>query len=127
MPVFKEINKKGNGCDPPADRISKKDDFYFLMKKHHDAVDELENSFRFNDAVIRSLIIRTKSAITEPSNPPTHQYRHLALAARPFLFLPILIILHKAIQLLSTLLYSFSFFNLLYLLNNRINAHIYVL
>ena len=52
MPVFKEINKKGNGCDPPADRISKKDDFYFLMKKHHDAAPDETNtaySDRAND------------------------------------------------------------------------------
>ncbi|MBI2381516.1 MAG: 30S ribosomal protein S6 [Gammaproteobacteria bacterium] len=28
---------------------------------------ELEDAFRFNDAVIRSLVIRTKAAVTEPS------------------------------------------------------------
>ncbi len=31
------------------------------------AIDELESLFRFNDAVIRSMIIRCKEAITEPS------------------------------------------------------------
>lgn len=31
------------------------------------AVDELENNFRFNDAIIRHLIIRTKTAETEAS------------------------------------------------------------
>jgi len=32
-----------------------------------EAVDELEDNFRFNDAVIRSLIMRTKHAVTEIS------------------------------------------------------------
>lgn len=31
------------------------------------SVDELENNFRFNDAVIRNMIMRTKHAISEPS------------------------------------------------------------
>ncbi len=30
-------------------------------------IDELETAFRFNDAVLRNMIMRTKSAITEPS------------------------------------------------------------
>ena len=30
-------------------------------------LDELENGFRFNDAVLRNLVIRRKAAITEPS------------------------------------------------------------
>ena len=30
-------------------------------------LDELENAFRFNDAIIRSLILKRESAITEPS------------------------------------------------------------
>ncbi len=30
-------------------------------------VDELETAFRFNDAVLRNMIMRTKAAITEPS------------------------------------------------------------
>ncbi|SDI68426.1 MULTISPECIES: 30S ribosomal protein S6 [Ferrimonas] len=32
-----------------------------------EAVAELETNFRFNDAVIRSMVIRTKGAVTEPS------------------------------------------------------------
>ncbi|QIZ78660.1 30S ribosomal protein S6 [Ferrimonas lipolytica] len=32
-----------------------------------EAVAELENNFRFNDAVIRSMVLRTKNAVTEPS------------------------------------------------------------
>ena len=30
-------------------------------------IDELENNFRFNDAVIRNMIMRTKQAVTEAS------------------------------------------------------------
>ena len=30
-------------------------------------IDELEDAFRFNDAVIRTMVIRVKSAVTEPS------------------------------------------------------------
>ena len=30
-------------------------------------IDELETAFRFNDAVLRNMIMRTKAAITEPS------------------------------------------------------------
>ncbi|WP_218353859.1 30S ribosomal protein S6 [Alteromonas lipotrueiana] len=32
-----------------------------------EAVDELENAFRFNDVILRNLVMRTKSAVTEPS------------------------------------------------------------
>ena len=32
-----------------------------------EAVNELEDNFRFNDAVIRSLIMRTKHSVTETS------------------------------------------------------------
>ncbi len=30
-------------------------------------IDELETAFRYNDAVLRNMIMRTKAAITEPS------------------------------------------------------------
>ncbi|AXR08036.1 30S ribosomal protein S6 [Salinimonas sediminis] len=32
-----------------------------------EAVDELENAFRFNDVILRNLVMRTKNAVTEPS------------------------------------------------------------
>jgi small subunit ribosomal protein S6 len=32
-----------------------------------EAMEELENAFRFNDAVLRNLILVTKEAVTEPS------------------------------------------------------------
>ncbi|AWB68527.1 30S ribosomal protein S6 [Saccharobesus litoralis] len=31
------------------------------------AIDELETAFRFNDAVLRNLVVRTKAAVTEAS------------------------------------------------------------
>ncbi len=42
---------------------------YVLMNVEADqsVIDELETAFRFNDAVIRNMIMRTKTAITEPS------------------------------------------------------------
>jgi small subunit ribosomal protein S6 len=30
-------------------------------------MDEIENLFRYNDAVLRNMVLRTKEAITEPS------------------------------------------------------------
>lgn len=32
-----------------------------------EAVDELENAFRFNDVILRNLVMRTKDAVTEAS------------------------------------------------------------
>jgi small subunit ribosomal protein S6 len=42
---------------------------YVLMNIECDqaTLDELENGFRFNDAVLRNLVIRRKAAISEPS------------------------------------------------------------
>jgi len=42
---------------------------YVLMNIEcgQDALDELENAFRFNDAVLRSMVIKRKVAILEPS------------------------------------------------------------
>jgi small subunit ribosomal protein S6 len=42
---------------------------YVLMNIEcdQDALDELENAFRFNDAVLRSMVIKRKEAILEPS------------------------------------------------------------
>ena len=51
----------------PIEKLRKAHYVLMNVESEQAAVDELENSFRFNDAVIRSLIIRTKSAITEPS------------------------------------------------------------
>ena len=42
---------------------------YVLMniESSQEALNELENAFRFNDAVIRNMVLTTKEAITEPS------------------------------------------------------------
>ena len=42
---------------------------YFLLNIECDqkTLDELENNFRFNDAIVRNLIEKRKHAITEPS------------------------------------------------------------
>ncbi len=42
---------------------------YVLMNIECDqkALDELENAFRFNDAVLRKLVIKRKGIVTEPS------------------------------------------------------------
>jgi small subunit ribosomal protein S6 len=51
----------------PIDKILKA--HYVLMNVECDkeAIDELSNAFRFNDAVIRNLILNVKSSATEPS------------------------------------------------------------
>lgn len=51
----------------PIDKIHKA--HYVLMNIECDgeALDELENAFRFNDAVLRSLTVKRKNAVTEPS------------------------------------------------------------
>ncbi|MDV2856837.1 MULTISPECIES: 30S ribosomal protein S6 [Oceanimonas] len=42
---------------------------YVLMNVESDqaVIDELETNFRYNDAVLRNMIMRTKQAVTEPS------------------------------------------------------------
>jgi len=37
------------------------------IEANAEVVDELETAFRFNDAVLRNLVMRKKEAITEPS------------------------------------------------------------
>lgn len=51
----------------PIDKILKA--HYVLMNIECDkeAIDELGNAFRFNDAVIRNLVVNVKRAVTEPS------------------------------------------------------------
>ena len=41
-----------------------------------EAVDELENAFRFNDVILRNMVMRTKNAVTEPS-PIDSSFRRL--------------------------------------------------
>lgn len=55
---------------------------YVLMnvEAEQEAIDSIENNFRFNDAVIRNLVIRTAGPVTEPS--PMMKAREDRRAAR---------------------------------------------
>lgn len=43
---------------------------YVLMnvEAEQEAIDNIENNFRYNDAIIRNLVIRTSGPVTEPSS-----------------------------------------------------------
>ena len=51
----------------PIQKIHKAHYILMNVEANQDALDELESAFRFNDAVIRHMIIRRDEAITEPS------------------------------------------------------------
>lgn len=51
----------------PIEKLHKAHYVLMNVEATQEAVNELEDNFRFNDAVIRSLIMRTKEAVTETS------------------------------------------------------------
>ena len=51
----------------PIDKILKAHYVLMNIECDKDALAELSNAFRYNDAVIRNLIITTKRAVTDPS------------------------------------------------------------
>lgn len=51
----------------PINKISKAHYVLMNMACDNEALKEMKDAFRYNDAVIRSLILRVKRAITEPS------------------------------------------------------------
>lgn len=51
----------------PINKIHKAHYVLMNVECNQEAIDELETAFRFNDAVLRSLVIRRDAAITEPS------------------------------------------------------------
>jgi small subunit ribosomal protein S6 len=51
----------------PINKVHKAHYVLMNIECDQDAVDELESAFRFNDAVLRNLIIREDKAVTEPS------------------------------------------------------------
>jgi len=51
----------------PINRVHKAHYVLLNIEVNQDVLDELENSFRFNDSVMRHLTMRKKNAITEPS------------------------------------------------------------
>ena len=51
----------------PIDKIHKAHYVLLNVECPIEAIDELEQSFRFNDAILRHLILRMKEAVTTPS------------------------------------------------------------
>ena len=51
----------------PINKLHKAHYVLMNVEAGQEVIDELETAFRFNDAVLRNMIMRTKSAITEPS------------------------------------------------------------
>lgn len=51
----------------PINKLHKAHYVLMNVEAEQAVIDELESAFRFNDAVIRNMIMRTKGAITEPS------------------------------------------------------------
>lgn len=51
----------------PINKLHKAHYVLMNVEAPQDVIDELETNFRYNDAVLRSLIIRTKDAVTEAS------------------------------------------------------------
>ena len=51
----------------PINKVHKAHYVLMNLECNKDVIDEISEAFRFNDAVIRHLIIKQKKAITEPS------------------------------------------------------------
>jgi small subunit ribosomal protein S6 len=51
----------------PINKVHKAHYVLMNIECNQEAVDELEAAFRFNDAVLRNLIVRRDNAVTEPS------------------------------------------------------------
>jgi small subunit ribosomal protein S6 len=51
----------------PIDKVHKAHYILLNIECGPEALDQLKNMFKFSDAVIRSLVIRTDEAVTEPS------------------------------------------------------------
>jgi small subunit ribosomal protein S6 len=51
----------------PINKLHKAHYVLMNIEAEQNVLDDLENAFRFNDAVIRNMIMRTKAAVTEPS------------------------------------------------------------
>lgn len=76
---YTDIIKKANGTIHRLEDWGRRQLAYPINKVHkahyvlinaectQEPIDELEDAFRFNDAVIRTMVIRVKDAVTEPS------------------------------------------------------------
>ncbi|NTS78347.1 30S ribosomal protein S6 [Catenovulum sp. SM1970] len=51
----------------PIEKLHKAHYVLLNVEAPSEAIDELETAFRFNDAVLRNLVVRNKAAVTEPS------------------------------------------------------------
>lgn len=51
----------------PINKVHKAHYVLMNIECDQEAIDELESAFRFNDAVLRNLIIHRKDAVTDPS------------------------------------------------------------
>ena len=51
----------------PINKLHKAHYVLMNVEAPQEVIDELETNFRFNDAVIRSMVMRTKNAVTEAS------------------------------------------------------------
>ena len=76
---YQSIIKEGNGNIHRSEDWGRRQLAYSINKVHKahylllniecdkEVIDQLENAFRYNDAVLRNLILKRKCAITEPS------------------------------------------------------------
>lgn len=51
----------------PINKLHKAHYVLMNVESEQTVIDELETAFRYNDAVLRNMVMRTKAAITEPS------------------------------------------------------------
>ena len=51
----------------PIDKLHKAHYVLMNVEAEQEAIDNIENNFRYNDAIIRNLVIRTSGPVTEPS------------------------------------------------------------
>ncbi len=51
----------------PIEKLHKAHYVLMNVEANGEAIEELETAFRFNDIVLRNVIMRTKTAVTEPS------------------------------------------------------------
>lgn len=51
----------------PIEKLHKAHYILINAEATAEAVEELETAFRFNDVILRNLVMRTKAAVTEPS------------------------------------------------------------
>ena len=58
----------------PIEKLHKAHYVLITAEATAEAVDELENAFRYNDVILRNMVMRTKNAVTEPS-PMTKEER----------------------------------------------------